>query len=247
MRTVPREQTKARGGTTPRSHLGSPGDPTPPCMLEEARESARNARNRLRKSGYARFPVSLNANAVLVGRQGKQAQLASKPWTLGSREGSGGRKPLQMPAVRQFGAMRSPALAGDGPRSARGVRFWEGDSGRAAPDELPLPLGVRHGCKPLVGTDRASEGPNREERPEWRPRGTGTRPRHPAGAPGRPESVAIPPGRCRARRALRRPPTRSSVRGDGTRRARACRAPCRKVAQKRRRCQGGQGKRDSET
>jgi hypothetical protein len=66
----------------------------------------------------------------LVGRQGEQAQLSSKPWTLGLKEGSAGPKPLVLPGLRQSGVERSPAMGGDRPlwrpQLARGVRIWEG-------------------------------------------------------------------------------------------------------------------------
>jgi hypothetical protein len=107
----------------------------------------------------------------LVGRQGEQAQLASKPWTLGlkvpsrrlsthvhGRPGTSTADTL-FPSPESRGVhpcppmstglaviwlSAKPAMAGDRPRRrpqlARGVRIWEGDSGRGGPNEVPLPL-----------------------------------------------------------------------------------------------------------
>jgi hypothetical protein len=52
---------------------------------------------KLRESACGRFPALLNAIAEMVGRRGEQAQLASKPWTLGLREQCAARKPLVLP------------------------------------------------------------------------------------------------------------------------------------------------------
>jgi hypothetical protein len=135
---VPWRQTEAREGATPRSHLGSrvgsAGDPARPCLLEGARVSARNPRNRLRKSGCARFPISLNANAVLVGRQGEQAQLASKPWT----DGPGTRERRKLPLTRPQSRRTAPGWWSPPPLPARCLST---DQPRALNPAARKPLG----------------------------------------------------------------------------------------------------------
>jgi hypothetical protein len=151
-------QTAARTsqGSSRRPSLPSLPDVLPPdrpgCSVrikvaplsDREREAARCGVSRRPHTPVRTRRCRRNPPESLVGRQGEQAQLASEPWTVGLKERIGARKPLVLRVLRHFGVNESPAMAGDRPRwrpqSARGVRIWEGRSGRGAPDEVPSPF-----------------------------------------------------------------------------------------------------------